>query len=173
MRILAILPLLAIAGCGEGEEKAKARTRAQATTAGQWETSSRVTSVRKMDEGEPRIDTPVGTEASGGSCVAAGEVSRPPIALFVGPDYDCEYGNFYMRNGRINASLQCTRDGLDGRISGTVDGTYGEGEFDTEVEIATALNSDGDVTIRSQVTGRRTGECQAEPAEGGNQASTK
>ena len=128
MRFLMLVPLAALAACGgETAPTAKAPERAQTFQAGQWESNLEVTNFRRTDEGSPRLNMPNGTRATGSACVAAADTGRPPLALFVGSDFTgCRWAdNFYMRNGRFNVSLQCTRDGLNGKVTGTVDGPYG------------------------------------------------
>jgi hypothetical protein len=153
-------PLLLVA-CGEGaaptEETAAAVNGLQA---GQWEVTSEVSGFRQADEGQPKIDTPVGTTASASLCV--GEETRPPTEIFSGEGYSCQYGNFYMRNGRINITLNCTREGLSGNIGMTVDGRFQADSFEADRNIRTTLVTDGDVVIDAALTGRRTGDCPAE-----------
>jgi len=158
MRRTVMIGLLMLGGCGGGEEKAKAPEAARALQAGQWEVSSEVAQFQTLDQGSPRINTPIGTKATEQSCVAAGETSQPQPALFTGEAYQCRWGDLYMRGGRINGDLDCRRGGLS-PIDGTVSGTFTASEFDAEVSLSTRLVGDGDVSIVSRVRGRRAGEC--------------
>jgi hypothetical protein len=122
MTALAVLPMAALAACSGNSPtaKAEASTRAEHIDPGQWEVVSRVTDFRVTDAGKAKIDTPAGTQADAALCVGEGEAAKPSPALFVGADYDCTYDNFYMRNGRLSAQMQCSKEGLTGNIGMTV-----------------------------------------------------
>ncbi|HEY5711060.1 MAG TPA: DUF3617 family protein [Allosphingosinicella sp.] len=167
MRALALLPLLIVAGCG-GETPANnsANAAAPPTTlpAGQWELASEVTGFNKTDNAAPRINTPVGTRTTVSVCVGAG--AQAPSELFMEAGYDCTIGNYYARNGRLNVSLQCRKSGLEGSILPVVDGTFTADSLDYTRNLRTQLIPDGNVTVDSHVTGRRTGECTPAAADG-------
>lgn len=173
MRLLLLVPLAALAACGGEEPKAKEKARPQALQAGQWESTLEVHNFRQTDQGRPRLNMPNGTRAEGNACVGGGAGARPPLELFVGPDFeDCSWGeNFYMRNGRLVSSGLCRRDGV-GQVEVTISADFTETSYEGTAEFVTRLVTDGDVFIGSRVRGRRTGECSAE-AEGGNQAKAK
>ena len=170
MRAIAcMLPLLLVTACGGGEAEAdEAAPAATTITAGQWELTSEVSNFRTVDEGRPKIDTPVGTRATESVCV--GEGTRPPTAFFAGEGYACEYGAYYVRNGRINVTLACTREGLSGSIPISAEGRITAEGVEFTRTVRTALVSDGDVEITASVNGRRTGDCTPE-ADDGNAAA--
>ena len=169
MRAIAFIPVLILAACGGAAEQNKAAAKAASLSAGQWQLTSEVTAFSKADQGPPAIDTPVGTRATESVCVGAG---RPPAELFAGADYDCRYDNYYARNGRVNVTMICHRDGLVGNIPATADGQFEADSLDFTRDLRTSLSGNGDVQITQHVTGRRTGECTPEPA-GGNASAAK
>jgi hypothetical protein len=173
MRLLMLVPLAALAACGGEEPKAKAPPRAQALQAGQWQSTLEVTNFRRTDEGRPRLNMPNGTRASGNACIGGGADARPPVELFVGPDFErCSWAeNYYMRNGRLVSSATCRRAGV-GEVEVTISADFTETSYEGTAEFVTRLVTDGDVFIGARVEGRRTGECGA-AAEGGNQSATK
>jgi hypothetical protein len=159
------MTLLLVAGCGDGAaEQNVAATKASSLTPGQWELTSEVTAFQTVDQGAPKIEAPVGTRATEQVCVGGG---RPPAALFAGEGYRCNFDNYYLRNGRINVTMQCAREDLSGTIPITVDGSFEAESLEYVRELRTVLATDGDVQITARVTGRRTGDCAPE-AEGGN-----
>ena len=169
MRVVILMGLLALAACGESESgsggnKAASASRAAAIEPGQWELASEVTGFDRADEGAPRIDTPVGTRAVESVCVGAG--GRLPATLFAGAGYECDYGNYYVRNGRVNVTMNCLRDGLEGSVPMTVDGSFAARSLDYRRNLRTILVTDGDVEIDARVTGRRTGDCTPAAADG-------
>ena len=172
MRWIVCFSLFAVAACGGGGSGAgenKAGTaRADAIAAGQWELTSEVTAFHTVDQGSnPQLNMPVGTRATDTVCVGAGQ---PPAKLFSGGGFDCRYDSFYGRRGRMNATMLCTREGLNGNIPVTADGQFGADSLEYTREIRTSLAGAGDVQITARVTGRRTGEC-TPGAEGGNQSA--
>lgn len=169
MRKCVFISFVLLAACGGGEaEENKAAPKAARIAAGQWELASEVTALTSLDQGSPKIDTPVGTRATETVCVGAG---RPPPAFFSGEEYRCASDNYYVRNGRMNVTLRCTREGLSGNIAIMADGRFDEESVEYDRDVTTALASDGDVRIVTHITGRRLGECQPEAAdEGGNQS---
>lgn len=168
MRILAVLPLLLLAGCLDdadaNQQAAKAAAEAAANVklaAGQWETTAEVTKLTSMDKASPAIDTPPGTKTSGSECVSAADIEKPAPALFVGDKGECKYDNFYMSGGSLSATLTCKRPGLDGSVMMNVNGSYTATTFDADLDISTYLVTDGDVNISSKVSGRRVGVCKS------------
>ena len=157
MRALALIGLLALASCGDDAAENKAAPAATTLSPGQWELASQVTSFTKTDQGAPRINTPVGTRATQSLCIAPGD--RLPTALFSGDDYDCTYGNYYVRNGIANATLTCQRHGLSGNVLMTVSGSFGADNVRLHRSLRSILTTDGDVLIEADVTGHRTGAC--------------
>ena len=164
MRWIACTALLVVVaacgGDGAGQNKA-ATTKAASLAAGQWELTSEVTAFEALDHGRPKIDTPVGTRATETLCVGAG---RPPSELFSGNGYDCRYDSYYGRNGRVNATMQCTREGEPGNIPLTADGEFGADTIEFTRNARTSFSGDGDVQFAARVTGRRTGDCTPEAA---------
>ena len=170
MRVLGVIPLLFVAACGgsggSSEKNETAAPRA-APEPGQWELATEMTSFRAADEGTPKISGSVGARAAENLCVGAGE--RLPASFFAGEGYECNYGTYYVRNGRINVTLDCRREGLDGIIAIAVEGQSRGGTAEFTRNVRTALSTDGDVEFSTRGTGRRTGEC-APGGEGGNQS---
>ena len=171
MRSLTILAACSLAACsgGGGEEEKKAEAPAATMEAGQWQTQFEVTAHRTTDKTEPALKAAVGDKETGSACIAAGSEATPPPALFAGPGYDCSYKSSYIRNGRINASLKCSRAGMPGEIMMSVDGSYTGTSFEGTASTTTYLVGNGDFASTRKISGRKTGPtCAAEePAAGG------
>jgi hypothetical protein len=174
LMLVSMAALAALAACGgEAEKKPKAKAGPAVMPAGQWESSLEVTNFRRTDEGQPKLNMPNGTRATGAGCVPGGADARPPLDLFVGPEFEnCRWAeNFYQRNGRLVSSGTCRRDGV-GEVEVTISADYTEDSFQGTAEMLTRLASDGDVQLGARIEGRRTGQC-TPVAEGGNQAKAK
>lgn len=158
MRVLVLIPLLAVAACGSApaEKNEAAPTAAARIAAGQWELTTEVTQFEAQDDGAPRINTPVGTRATETVCVDA---DRPPEAFFAGDGFECGDGSYYVRNGRMSVTLACRREGLSGQIPVSAEGRFTGDTVAFERNIRTILSTEGDVELTQRVTGRRTGDC--------------
>lgn len=170
--ILALVPLAMLAACGGGaEQQNKAAADVTAIAPGQYEVTREVTAFRATDRAAaPQINTPAGTRSSESICVGAGD--QPPAELFAGTGSECTYGNHYLRRGRINSSLTCQREGLNGQIRMTAYGTVTADGFQVDVDTTTYFTGEGDAVFTTRTTGRRTGDCQPAPAAGnGDQAA--
>lgn len=167
MRALLAVPLLMIAACG-GTETKENQTKSKATSLapGQYEVSTEVTAFESLDEGTPAIDTPVGTRTTEMVCVGEGQL---PTEMLTGPGFDCRYDNYYMRNGRMNVTMRCTREGLSGATPMTVEGSFEAESFDYVRDMRTVLAGEGDVHVAARATGRRIGDC---PVGDADNAST-
>jgi hypothetical protein len=168
MRKLLLLAPLALAACGggsDGETKNESAGPVNGVAAGLWELSTEVTSFQSTDDGQPRINTPEGSTSTETVCV--GEEERPPTELLSGPGLACTYSNYYLRNGRLNVSMNCTREGVAGTAGMSVDGRVQADTLELNRSLTTYFTADGDVQIVSRVTGRRTGDCPAGAEAGG------
>ena len=164
MRALALIPLLALASCGDQPAETKAAA-ATVPSPGQWELTSQVTRFVKADQGTPKINTPVGTRETQSVCVAPG--MQLPSEVFSGANFTCSVSTYYVRAGRANATLNCHREGLTGDIPITVNGTFEAETMTLHRSLRTVLAGDGDVQIDADVSGRRTGACTPAPANEG------
>ena len=162
MRLIAVATLLVLGACSEGGEKKPAEPDKTALqlAAGQWQSSSEVTDMRKQDKGAPAMKADKGTKMEAAACVAEADAKNPPPALLAGlEDASCTYQNIYMARGRINASMTCTKPGLSGQLLVSADGTYTDKSFELTSTVNTMLPGDGDISFDSKVTGRHSGAC--------------
>src|SRR3712207_2822335 len=159
MRGAAPIALLALAACSEGAapENKAADTANLRLEAGQWELASEVQSASPRDEGPPALNAEPGTKSSASGCVAEAERKRPPPALLAATSDACEYRDFYMSSGRINATMVCRRPGISGELRHSVNGTYTADEINGQIDTDTYIDGPGDMAFTSKVTGRRIG----------------
>lgn len=165
MRGWMIVPLCLLASCSGGEEKKAEEAVPTTLPAGQWETDFEVTKFASADKTTPAFDAKVGDKETTPACIPAG-ATEPPAGLFAGEGYECTYKSNYVRNGRINASLNCKREGVIGDIMMSVDGSFKADSFEGTVSTTTYLPGDGDFAMDRKLKGRKTGEaCAPAPAE--------
>ncbi|HEX8669113.1 MAG TPA: DUF3617 family protein [Allosphingosinicella sp.] len=169
MRALIIVPLcLAAAACSGGGEEGKVTQKAARMEAGQWETSFEVTSFRSTDKSTPVLKAAVGDKETGSACITDADGGAPPAAIFAGPGYECSYKDSYLRAGRINATLDCRRKGIDGSIMMNASGTFTGTTFEGTVDAASYLPGSGDFALTRKIGGRKTGAACPAPAPEGD-----
>jgi hypothetical protein len=167
MRAYIIVPLcLAAAACSGGGEEKKAAQAADSLQAGQWEISSEVADFRSTDKATPALKAVAGDKSSAAGCIEAGKEDEPPAEMFAGVGYECEYKDRYMSGGRINLSLECEREALEGMVMVGVQGTYTGESFEGTATATSFLPGEGDFVMNSKISGRRTGPTCAAPAAG-------
>lgn len=161
MRSLMLLPLLVVAACSEGDSAPKeaAAPADKTMLAGQWEITTEVTRLTQHDDGAPAIDTPAGSKASFTSCIAETERKEPAPTLFAGEKAQCDYDNFYMARGRMNAAMTCKLPGVEGKVVSSVEGTHDAESLEGTITTSTRLAGSGDVTVDTKISGRRVGVC--------------
>lgn len=170
--VLLMMPLAALTACGGGEPAKNKADKAASLRPGQYEITTEVTDFRKADTGKAKIDTPQGTRTTRNVCVT--DPAAAPAALFADEGFTCQTdAGAYVRDGTVNATLACRRQGLNGGINYSVSGSFQAESFEVERIMATSLATDGDVNIRSTARGRRTGDCTAAPAAGNAQGAAK
>lgn len=171
MRAIAFAAVLALAACSEGEppQNNSAAAAAEDLETGQWETVLDVSRVEEVDGAPPMLKLASGDKVARSSCVVAEEASRPAPALLAGMEgARCQYQNIYMSRGRLNASMTCRVGDLPGDVLVAVEGNYTGGTFEANSTIRTQFTTAGDSVVTAKLTGRRTGDCAADPA--GNSA---
>lgn len=164
IRSLFLAPVCLLSACGGGGEEKKAEAPAAATMeAGQWAADFETASFRSTDKTEPAVKAAVGDKETGSACIEAGKEATPPGELFAGPGHQCTTQNSYIRNGRINVSLKCSRPGIKGDIMHTVQASYTGTTFEGTVDTITYLPGTGDFEMSRKIAGRKTGPtCAAE-----------
>jgi hypothetical protein len=167
MRIVLIVPLcLAAAACSGGDDGANQAAAAPATLpAGTWQADFEVTGFRTADQTIPALKAKAGDKEKASSCVPEAQRSRPAPELFAGAGYACTYQNSYIKDGMINATIQCTRPELKGQINMAVEGSYTADSFEAKVDSTSYLPGPGNFTMGRKVKGKLTpGACQPAPA---------
>ena len=163
--------LCLLAACSGGGEE-KAAEAADALQAGQWEIASEVSDFRSTDKGTPALKAAAGDKTVAQACIEAGKEDEPPAAMFAGVGYECEYKDRYISGGRLNLSLECDREALEGKVMVSVQGTYKADSFEGTATATSFLPGDGDFVMNSKVSGRRTGPtCAAGATNGGANAA--
>jgi hypothetical protein len=168
MRGLILVPLGLLAACSGGGGENKAEQAADALQAGQWEISSEVSEFRSTDKSTPALKAAAGDKSSTVACIEAGKADEPPAAMFAGVGYECEYKDRYISGGRLNLSLECGREALEGKVMLSVQGSHKGDSFEATTTATSFLPGDGDFVMNSKIVGRKTGPACAAPAAEGD-----
>jgi hypothetical protein len=176
MRTLLIVPLcLAAAACSGGDDGTNQAAAAPTTLpAGTWQASFEVKKFASADKTTPALKAKEGDKEQDSSCVPEAQRAQPAPELFAGAGYACTYQNSYIKDGMINATIQCTRPELKGQINMAVQGSYTADSFEATVDSTSYLPGTGDFTMSRKVKGKLTpGACQPAAAAGadGNSAA--
>ena len=137
--IAAALPFALTAGCGQqqpqqqrasvaADNEARAAVAAETAPpalfkAGRWETKTEIKTVsaRELDASSKREI--VAQESALDQCLPEKEARRPDANFFAGGDgSECQYSKLLMKNGRIDATMNCSA--TPGTIVMTLDGSY-------------------------------------------------
>ena len=155
--------LLAACSSGDaGEQKAAVAAVPAKLPAGQWEVTATVAGLRSTDKTTPAVKLKEGDTVTATGCVGAD--GQPPAELFAAKGDQCAAENPYVRNGRMNVQLDCTRTGA-GKVMSDVSGKYTADGMTATVTTTSFFSGSGDYELRQEVTGKRVGECAATPAD--------
>ena len=160
----------ALSACGNESAPAAAPTsETKSLSAGEYEVATRVEDLRSTDHTTPltKAKQTAANEAPAmhRACVADG--GKIDSSMFAEAGDKCSVQNSYVRNGKINMQLSCTRSGAPGQVLQSIDGDYGADSFTATVNTGTYFTGSGDYAMRRAMTARRVGAC---PATGGKKA---
>lgn len=152
----------------EAGEETKA-TKAQALQPGEYEVTAKVDAVRSTDDGTPATTSAAANPpAVTRTCVPADGTIAPEAFAEAGET--CTSTDRYMRGGRMSLQFKCNRAGK-GLLTQMVDGNFTADSFTGEVMTATYFTGSGDYELTRTITGKRVGECPAEPADAASNAA--
>ena len=158
MAVTAVLAL-ALTACGE-TPAASVEETAASLGGGLYQLDAEVTELAATGKGAPATRLKLGDRLVTKACVAAD--GKPAPELLAEEGDKCQYKESYIRNGRMNGQLSCTRKGVDGTVAPIFDGTFKADSFEGEIATATQLYNGGDYRLVRKVTAKRIGECPPE-----------
>lgn len=165
---IAAVATLGLAACGQEAPKQEAAAVPAKLPAGEYELTATVTSLTSTDK------TPVPTFAKAGDkmttrgCV--GEEGLPDATLLAAKGDICQLQNPYVRGGRMNLQLDCTRTG-EGKVMGDFGGKYTADGFTGTFAATSFFAGPGDYKLVEEISARKVGDqCTAAPADGAAKA---
>ena len=155
---------LTLAACGEEKKQAAPSEAAPATlAAGLYEVSGEVVQLASTDNTSPSTKLKQGDKLSTRACVSADGKPEPELLAENGDK--CTVKSSYVRNGRMSAEMNCTRDGKSGSVMPAMNGSFSKDAFEGNITTLTYFTDDGDYRMTRKITARRVGDCPVgEPA---------
>ncbi|HEX6217696.1 MAG TPA: DUF3617 family protein [Sphingomicrobium sp.] len=164
------LPMMALAGCSNESAPAAAPAveTAKSLAAGQYEVSTKVEDLRSTDHTTPLTKAKLATASSSPvvhrACVA--EDGSIAADMFAEAGDKCKTENSYVRGGKINLQLSCTRSGAAGQVLQSIAGEYTADSFTATVNTGTYFAGAGDYAMRRTMTAKRVGSCPSQEKAG-------
>ena len=167
-----VLPLLLLAACSKQPEPAgqaltAADVRREADklhlAPGQWETTTRITAMNIAGIPADQLKAATGTRTTTSHCITPAEADRPDADILSGTkDGNCTYRRFSMDGSRIDAAMTCAPAAAAGaKVSMTLAGTHARTGYRLGMDMKTEGPGGLAMTMKADVTGRRTGDCTA------------
>ncbi|MEO6582531.1 MAG: DUF3617 family protein [Sphingomicrobium sp.] len=128
---------------------------------GEYEITAKVDEVRSMDQTTPATRAKVGGPPTTHRACVDSDGSIAPDAFAEAGD-KCTASSAYVRNGRLNMQLTCTRPA--GQLTQLVDGDFKVDSFAAKLRTATYFDKSGDYEMTRTVAGKRVGDCPAASA---------
>lgn len=182
--LIILLPAMAALGACNSQPTVKAENASLADVAaatskavklqpGKWQT---VVKILSMDA--PGLPPQMGAmmkqrmESMGSqtveSCLTPEMVAKPPEKMFSGAAKNCTYEKFEMSGGKMDAILVC-KGGAGGppqEMRSTMSGSFGSTSYDVTSEASMSMPAmpgaaagGGKINTKTQVTGKRIGDC--------------
>lgn len=153
-KVTMLLGAAMIAGCANDAPPPPPPAPAK-LPAGEWEVTAKVTSVEGKAAADARIKS--GDTATAKACVGSDGLAPP--ALFAAEGDTCEAQSPYVRNGRVNMQMTCSRKGSGSSVMADVSGTYTADAIRGEGKVTTYVSGMDNYVVKQELTGRRVGEC--------------
>jgi hypothetical protein len=132
---------LALAACGSADAPKQAEATPAKLPAGTYEVTATVKTL---------------------GCV--GKDGLPAPELLAAKGDSCSLQNPYVRNGRMNVTLDCQRKG-QGQVMAMLDGKYGADNFSGTLNSSSSFVGPGDYKLVEEITARKiSDQCTAAPA---------
>jgi hypothetical protein len=165
-KAVALLLCLGAAGCGGAPEEKRAAEAPALLPAGTWTISSEVTAIRSLDKTPPAVKAAVGDKDTTTVCVD--KASKEPAAgLFGGQGNICTYRSAYIKEGMLNATIDCRREDVEGSLMMSVQGNYTATGFTATADTTAYLPGRGDFAMSRKLSGTvKPGACTPAPAPG-------
>ncbi len=169
-RLLALLPLLALAPACDGTPESNNMSAAEVAGAleqisiepGLWEVVSAITNVRGPNLPFDARRRMIGPRATVRHCIRPEQAQRPSAGFLAGSDDDrCVYRDFSMQGGLLRGTMTCTGDRGGGPVETEMLGRYGPTGYVLRMEMANPMPDGAQMRLIIVNRGRRVGPCES------------
>lgn len=170
-RLLCAATALALSACGTSDKPAGRQSAAEVAhrmsavklKPGQWESTVEIVSVDSPGMPSEALRMMRGHKTVARSCITPEQAEKPNAALLAGQkDNKCDYRDWTMAGGRMHGTITCAGEGGQGKMTMTMDGSYGADSYDVSTQMTSADMPGGmSMTMKSRSTSRRIGDCPA------------
>ncbi|WEK02281.1 MAG: DUF3617 domain-containing protein [Candidatus Sphingomonas phytovorans] len=182
--LVMLLPAIAVLGACHSQSSVKAENASVAEVAavtkdavklqpGKWQTTIKILSVdapgmpAQMGAAMKQQMSAAGSQTVE-SCLTPEMVAKPPENMFAGGAQNCTYEKFSMSDGKMDATLVCKGGAAGpGEMRATMSGNFASTSYDVTSDASMNMPAmpgaagGGKVNTKTQVIGKRVGECDA------------
>lgn len=159
---IAAIAMLAACSDDSATQPKPETVKAASLQPGEYEISAKIDAIRSTDQTTPATKSKLGDPPTvARTCVPADGTIDP--AVFTEAGETCQPMDNYMRGGRMNLQYKCKRGGE--QLTQMADGDFTSDSFEAKVTTATYFRGSGDYELTRTFTGKRVGECGADPAK--------
>jgi hypothetical protein len=167
MRIAIIMSLLALAACSDKQPEQKVEP-AVTLQAGLWEMGSQVTQV--LTPGAP-LQVMKEPKVSA-YCLKPADADKPQPAMFAEAKGSCSFENDHMSDGRMVLTFTCKQGNITSKdplaaasTTTSIEGSYTATTIEANVDLSVYGAGQRGYLAKAKLTGKRVGECPAEPSK--------
>jgi hypothetical protein len=160
--LLGIAAAAVVAGCSSETAPKPEEAAAASLKPGEYEIVAKVDNVHSTDKTTPVTKAKAGDPpTTRRACVAANGTIASDAFSDAGDK--CTTSDSYVRGGRLNVQLACTRP--NGQLMHLADGDFKADSFEAKLKTVTYFAGSGDYEMTRSLTGKRVGECPAGSAK--------
>ncbi|TIX50548.1 DUF3617 domain-containing protein [Alteraurantiacibacter aquimixticola] len=155
MRRIAICSVIALATA----------SAAAAIEPGEWQSNMRVTDIQLPGNLQPEIADMIRTQMGQNvqratTCLTQADIDNAPQQMFDQTGGQCEYSQFDMSGGKLDAVAQC--DTGQGMMDMAMSGTYTDTTYNMTMNMNMEMQMEGpmgSMQMSATISGERTGDC--------------
>ena len=132
---------------------------------GQWSATNEIVSASAPGLPAEALKQMTGQKTTVSSCLTPEQAANPQANFLAAQkDTNCTYQDWSMEGGKMQGTMVCEGEGMPGKMTMKMAGTYGEESYDMTMDMTTSGAAEGaSFTFKARAVGRRTGECEAQP----------
>jgi hypothetical protein len=165
------LTVLALSGCGKSDTVQATNESAASVNEklansdlrmrpGKWESHMKIDKLEMAGlppEATAQMQKAMGVEQTVATCITQAQVEKPNTEMFKQASAGCQYENFTMAGGKIDARMTCNRGPAPSQM--VMSGTYGTDEYNVTMTTQASADANMPMKMTMSVASKRIGEC--------------